>query len=589
MKKKFAVAVSALLAASVMVGCAGGGDAGGRARVSFLYTGDGAMGEQFALLIDAYNEGQGKEDNIQIRSAKVADDGYDTKMNTSVYDSNSYDVFCVRDEYFKKYSSFLEPLDGFEGAAELSAQVNENQLSRYRYNIQSNTSNAGDPLYAYPAVNGISVMYYNKTLLEQAGVKCISVEEKDLAAFNAGTLKDGFGKSKSDYGIEASFSVPAKGFYRETPYVKPANETNGASWQSPASGELMIFNDKIAMNWDEAEDVGMVMTKSKNSASPTDYGYYSEWWFAYGWSVGGDCVQDISGNGDWKYTLPDATANYIVQQGTYTGVYSGKVYQKGETLSFLDKLDVNKGDTIVANDDNTFTVNNTNVQIRAEVAQKAAAGELAELPSTKEAFSRFVMLAGADGLNVCPKPSEISSATNFFCSGRLAFCVEYMKYISDIDKAMNQRNNQWSVAPLPVYKTYNPDGTVAVQGKSAAHSLGYGVAINKNSKMKDKAWKFVKWVAGEGQKLLAENGYLSSNIDDAALFAEKTAYPNAPVLLELNSHTQPGDWWYMPDRDWINTWSDPLNGRVRNGTMTIEEFFASYTQETNKALANYKR
>ena len=73
---------------------------------------------------------------------------------------------------------------------------------------------------------------------------------------------------------------------------------------------------------------------------------------------------------------------------------------------------------------------------------------------------------------------------------------------------MNQRNNQWSVAPLPVYKTYNPDGTVAVQGKSAAHSLGYGVAINKNSQMKDKAWKFVKWVAGEGQRLFAENGYL---------------------------------------------------------------------------------
>ncbi len=88
---------------------------------------------------------------------------------------------------------------------------------------------------------------------------------------------------------------------------------------------------------------------------------------------------------------------------------------------------------------------------------------------------------------------------------------------------------------------------------------------------------------------MAENGYLSSNIDDAALFAEKTAYPNAPILLELNSHTQPGDWWYMPDRDWINTWSDPLNGRVRNGTMTIEAFFANYTQETNKALANYKK
>ena len=46
----------------------------------------------------------------------------------------------------------------------------------------------------------------------------------------------------------------------------------------------------------------------------TDYGYFTEWWFNYGWSVGGDCLTDLSGEGDWNFSLLDASPNYYAKR-----------------------------------------------------------------------------------------------------------------------------------------------------------------------------------------------------------------------------------------------------------------------------------
>lgn len=594
MKKFLAIVLGAMMSLACFAGC-GGGSGGGTKRVSFLYTGagagDGNVGEQIKLLVDTYNDTQGKEDGISVRVATVTDDGYDSRMQNEVLStSGQFDVFGTRDEYFKKYAQYYEPLDGYSGIGEITSDIYENQLSRLRYDVDNNTSNADDPLYALPLVNSVSVMYYNKTLLERAGVICISVSEEDLAAFNAGGA-DANGRTKSDYGIPADFTVPARGFYRENAYVAQDGIYDGTGWVMPEQGELMIFNEKIAMNWDEVEDVGMLMTKSVNASAPTDYGYWTEWWFAYGWSVGGDCIEDISGSGDWKYTLPDATPNYIVADGhTYTGAYTGTVYEAGETLAFLDKLDVAQGDTVAANDDGTFSVNGSALGVRPAVAQAEEAGTLQQLPSTREAFSRFAMLAGEGGLGICPTVTDVSSsAVTWFNSGRLAFCVEEFRYSAEVEKAMEQRGNEWGVAPLPAYRSYAADGSVEAEGKLVAHSLGYGIAINQNSRMKDEAWKFVSWMADEGQAILAQNGYFSSHRSDEETYLANTSYPNAEVLGQINDYSQPGDWWYMPNRDWIDTWATPLNSQVRNGTMSLADFFANYTAATNSALAVYKK
>ena len=591
MKKIVAGILCSILSLACLAGCSQGGSSGNR-RITFLYTGSDDIGEQVRLLVDTYNETQGQEDGINVRVSVAAGDGdYDARMNREVYStSGQFDVFATRDEYFKKYAEFFEPLDGFEGVDEIVSDVYENQLGRMRYDVENNTSDADDTLYALPIANSISVMYYNKTLLERAGVICISVAEEDLADFNAGGA-DANGNTKAALGIPDDFTVPAKGFYRENAFVAQDGVYDGTGWTKPASGELMIFNDQIAMSWDEVEDVGMLMTRSFNSSSPTDYGYWTEWWFAYGWSVGGDCIEDISGNGDWKYTLPDATSNYIVAEGQpYTGEYTGTVYEAGETLEFLDKLDVEQGDTVVAKDDNTFSVNGEVIGVRASVEEAASAGTLQELPSTREALTRFAMLAGQGGLNICPLASEVeaaSTAIGWFTGGRLAFCVEELSYYSAVESSMG--STEWGLAPLPVYKTYDSDGNVEKEGKLVAHSLGFGIAINRNSLMKEDAWKFVSWMADEGQPVLAQNGYFSSHASDEETYLANTSYPNAEVLGEINAYSQPGDWWYMPNRSWIDNWASPLNSQVRNGSMTIEDFFNSYTGITNDALAVYKQ
>ena len=66
----------------------------------------------------------------------------------------------------------------------------------------------------------------------------------------------------------------------------------------PTSGEITVFNNRIPMNWDELEDLAMVFSPKANPNATqqfgTEYGMFTEWWFNYGWSVGGDCLQDLS-------------------------------------------------------------------------------------------------------------------------------------------------------------------------------------------------------------------------------------------------------------------------------------------------------
>lgn len=84
------------------------------------------------------------------------------------------------------------------------------------------------------------------------------------------------------------------------------NAQNGTSYlargyyvydEAPASGLLTkngkyyVFNDQIPMSWDELLEIAELFTKSYNASSPTNYGFFNEWWFSFGWGVGGDCLE----------------------------------------------------------------------------------------------------------------------------------------------------------------------------------------------------------------------------------------------------------------------------------------------------------
>lgn len=43
----------------------------------------------------------------------------------------------------------------------------------------------------------------------------------------------------------------------------------------------------------------------------------------------------------------------------------------------------------------------------------------------------------------------------------------------------------------------------------------------------------------------------------------------------------------MVDRDWIDVWASPLNSSVRNGNLTLEEYFNTYISSGNSTVRSY--
>ena len=154
----------------------------------------------------------------------------------------------------------------------------------------------------------------------------------------------------------------------------------------------------------------------------------------------------------------------------------------------------------------------------------------------------------------------------------------------------------YDVCPLVVYKEYT-DPTdpfcdeVKVQGKLAAHSNTISMGVRSRSKVKDKAAAFIKWCASsEAQKIRAEMGFFpnqASLLDDIQ-FGDN-APQNAIAFAESLSYARPGDWWYMPDYDWVHKWCLDLNSQVRNGTMEYSVWAPKAIQDTNAALIEYKK
>ena len=601
MKKKilsmllcFALCGTMLIPAACGGGNSGGG---GNATLDFLYGGSQEIASLLTSLYKEYNNTQGKEDKVTVKGMVVAGDGVNDKIESNLGSRNGPDVAIGDERYFKVNTKNMMDVSG-AFSDELLGSLYEKQEIRYHYNSENITSNEDDTLYGLPVVNDPTVLYYNRDALKAAGVICISVDAKDIAAFNAGTLTDYNGKTKSDYGL--TINIPAKGYFRSSNNYVFNGDYAGKSWKKPTTDTILVFNDRIACSWDEIEDLGMLLTKAKNTKSTTTYGYYTEWWFNYGWTVGGDCLQDMNGKGDYTYSLPSTVSNYIVtEEHTYTGLYTGKTYAAGETIELADVINAQPTDVISYNSENDttfyYTVNGARAVVRDDITEKKTAGVLNELPCTQEAFKRFCMLAATGGLNICPYPSAFNGATStqFFSNGDLAMLVEYYssyRLIKDTSRF------DWGIAPLPVYKEYTTtepsNDEVKRMGQEAVHSLGYYVAIRKGTPIKDQAIKFVEWLMTKGQNYAAQHGFVSAQKSDynTAIdnLVNKVGKAGATTIVESSALSRAGDWWYMPDREWIKKWADPLNYKVRYGTLSFETYIYGYTEVSNSALKAYK-
>ena len=609
MRKKFlCVLLSLVLGASLLCAC-GGNTGSGTDTVKFWVYGDESELEIYTLMTEEFNKTYGKENDITVDISTKPPGNYESLIQTVSTSKSGPDVFLVIEDNFKKWINmgFLADMTSYlDAVTDIDiSDVYATTVDRLRYNIDKNTSNADDPLYGLPLDTKPSAIYYNETMFEKAGIIVISVDEENMDAWNKGEIADNRGKKKSDFPKLSNVTVPKKGYYRSrNPY------TTDTGFIMPASDEVLVFNNRIAMNWDEVEDLAMIFTPAEQynpeagTKFGTDYGYFTEWWFNYGWSVGGDCLTDLSGEGDWNFSLLDASPNYYVTQDGFKGEYSGKTYVKGETLSHLDKYDVPAGQLMKADDEGGYTYNGNKIGIRAAVTAAAESGALIALPSTREAFTRYLKLGaetdadieGEGGLGISPNPLTFSTRTrmNYFYSGKMAMLVDYSSYMATVSEQAEKRGFKWDVAPLVVYKQYvdplDPDcDETVVVGKKAGQSNSKAMVSRVNAQNKEAAAKFMKWMASKnGQAIRAEHGHFPNQSSlIASVKFPGYAPANVKAFSEALNWQGAGDWWYMPDYEWINVWAVPLNSEVRNGKITYDAWKADAVKATNERLKLY--
>ncbi len=574
------------------------------ATVKFWINGDDVEIAVFKKLVDDFNAKSKQEGwkitvNLNNRSGD-----YDTGLLNGLRGNKGPDVFYVGDSGYKTYAEagyLYDITDLIESSQEYVVEdMWQTVVTRYKYDVNTSLSNTeSGRYYGVPKDIGPTVIFYNETFFKGAGITVISVDAADLDAFNNGQPDDR-GNTKTALGL--SGTIKEMGF---------AKDANGK----------MFFNNQVPMSWAETvECANVVQTYMRKSTAnggagrSNGYGYFTEWWFNYGWTVGGDCIQYIPtsdtdyNGGYYDFTLMENTPNFIVAddvEGTVT--VNGNTYSAGEIISYTDKL----GITTTASQSAGYNKN-----ITAEVLALESSKKLNRLPSQREAFTEFVRLASKtnvpvdtvngqvlNGYGITATPDSIGGdvgKTLSFIAGDVAMLVDGRWNVTTFREEIDGKYD-WDVAPLPMYKTYYQQGDaipegkevgdVKVHGVEAGHSGSVGLCINNKSAVKMAAWKFIEFIGGiEGQTAQAEAGFaipLQRDIANSEVFLQSNQNPkNAKVFIDAAEYEKAGDWWYLRNKQWIDDWAGVLNGDVRNGDKTMTEFFESneYNSTYSKLL-----
>ena len=365
-----------------------------------------------------------------------------------------------------------------------------------------------------------------------------------------------------------------------------------------------VFNNRIPMNWEEMRYLSKCFTKTKdngsggtvgyNPSSPTAYGYVTEWWFNYAWTVGGDCV---GYNGEkYELTLGDKTPNYLVT--AKDGVTVNNVhYAAGETLRYEDKVKLTSKDGLY------------------------------ELPSTYTAIAeinRFPIPEGKSYDDGVPgygiSYPDSTDRVTAFTSELVAMATLGPVTLAELDR--NMRGN-YDIAPCQQYRLYK-DGSVyyngeknfkneylkvigkdgytgelavvgdtPVTGNIAACAESPSLVVPKNSdpEKHEASWKFIRWAAGpDGQKILAQTGIVPNQ--QSVALSDDYLKTRTDINLYARSLTATiadiGDWAYFQNGDWVKGWSGAFNDDVRFGNMKFADFLTDKKSAAETAINGMK-
>ena len=515
---------------------------GSVAKVSFWGYGDSAETEVFGSIVDEFNKTVGAENKIEVDYRVIPASSYSSTTAQQLSGNTPPDVVYVEDKLVKSWADagYLRALDDMPGLEEFTdGSVWEQGISRYRYDVETATVSDDASLWALPKDIGPTVIYYNKNYFAELGIDIISIPADEL-----------------------------NGQYPEKGYFQQDNK-----W---------YFNNRVPMSWEET--VALAQRLQKEIAD-CDYGFFTEWWFSYGWSVGGDCVEyvtDANGDGYYEFTLNDETYNYIVKDDSDPITVNGNTYAAGEIVSYTDKADLTE----------TQKTQNCN-----------------QLPSMLDAFLEFCSLTtdtetivgtktdgtpkkGAGNVSMGASALGSQQAEDLFASGEIGMFVDGRWETTFLRSASQVAKGSWDVAPLPMYKEYDNEGNVTVHGVQAGHSGSVGLAISAGSTKSAAAWVFLRYVAGEeGQTAQSEAGFCIPNQKELAnseVFLQSDQDPkNSIIFVEAAEYETPGDWWYLKDSLWIDEWANYLNYTVREGKDTVNNLFETYGASTQQKLYAY--
>lgn len=589
----FVLVLAALLA--MTAGCGGKKDVEGKTVIHFAASGvKASVSPYYQELVATYNATQGEIDKVYVEMVPSSEQisGLDVSLRSNYL----YDVVEVGDDQFKalvlQSADYFVPLDSYmteevKAAMEYS-QIPENLINRFSMNTTAEAdgkylAGEGTELLALPNGSNPHLLFYNKAILENCGINIVSVAESEIDAYNQAN--------------NASLVPHGYAEYLEAPFA-------GAKSSENEAGEFVykVFNNRIPMNWEETR----ILCRAFQNQYDYEYGYMSEWWFNYGWSIGGDCIGYDEEKGQYVMTLGDKQNNYLVTQAV---TVNGSSYAAGEILSYEDKSWLNKNGEELAKVEGSLYVLPSQYDATLEFNRLG-------IPTDKQAED------GIYGYGIAP--NTVENRTQRFASGvDCPFLIDSYGEALSFQKILGEN---LELAVPTCYReyvggsTYEKDGVAYLKvvgqsydgavytgevkkvngtpivGRSTAASAASGFFLPKNTRNKnyDAAFKFASWAAGpEGQKILAKGNTLVPNQTNYALSEEFTASADRAVANMwagswIAQEGDIGDYTYFTTSTWIVEWSQTFNNDVRKGLMTLEEFLNQKQAVADNSLKNMR-
>lgn len=599
---------------SVMTACAGGGNEtdakGDRVNIKVLLKSNKNSQAAWNELIKAYNEGQGAIDGVYV-TAKFQT-GQATDSNFIASEKYAYNVVYVedgqdslqsllikRDSKYATNGYFLNLQNYAEADADFQKNtISEDTLNWWRMTYNENAAQgsgadkhiigAGQDLIGVPIGTAVQINVYSTKAFELVGINIVSVPEEELDAYNK----------------ENNANLMPHGYaeYKEAPVAGMKSSTNLA-------GETVykVFNNCIAMNWEEQRGLMKYFTKTWNASSPTEYGFVSEYWFNYGWSVGGD-VMGFNGT-DYDFTLMDDSANYLVIADNVS--INGNMYNKGDIVLYEDK-------------------------INSDLKALESEGKVYAIASQYDAVKEYVsMNVGKDKVvdthngvtyyGYAVANPDTGSAENWFTNGTIAMtrinynvskyqtsdydwadfcpCEQYREYVGGSTYQKEGKDGFANEYLKVIGETYDGEvytgelkevNGVEVVGKqsTAATTAGLAIPACSDPEKYQAAWDFISWVATDGQQYIAKTSTMAPVAQDV-LFGDKymdnedvAQGKNFYALALMASNAQRGDWGYFESGSWVTDWANDFNQKVRYGALSMTDFESQQKDAAENALNN---